>query len=478
MKKIKNLKRLVVLLLLTGLTTVSCSEEFLDVPKNTDGVTADVVFANNTTVEAFITGIFRVFRSQYTTVDSAGLQSIYFARTIKGNDLIQSPSWYRFDYGHENREPSYRRTVFNWDFSYDLINQANTLIEGVTNSSLDDGSKKRYIAIGKTIRAFYYFQLALDYAPNYNTDPNASRLPIYTVPATGASLGNPTSTTADVYALIKSDLTEAIADLPDTRIGKSYINKAVAQGILARVLLVTQDNWALASSSARAAYGGNAAAAVPSTSYGTGFQDMTDPEWIWAMYQDEVESAYYWGAPANLTDHLSTPAFYKATYVNKYFVETFSDSDERKLFINFYGSSTPYREFITTKFSFTLEEDFPIMRKSEMVLADAEAQYHLGNEGPAHDLLFDLQSDRDPNAVRSTNTGPALLEEILLERRKELYGENGVEFMDAKRYRKPIIRDNVHRVILDVPADNELFWLKIPEKEIDANPNIDDSINS
>ncbi len=478
MKKINKFNRLVVLLLLVALTAVSCSKEFLDEPKNTDGVTADVVFGDNSTVEAFITGILRLFRSQYTTVDSAGLQSIYFARTIKGNDLIQGPSWYLFDYAHENREPNYRRTVFNWDFSYDMINQANTLIKGVENSSLDENAKKEFIAVGKTIRAFYYFQLVLDFAPNYTTNSNASRLPIYTEPATGASTGNPTSTSAEVISLVKSDLTEAIADLTDNRLGKSYINKAVAQGILARVLLVTQDNWGLASSSARAVYGGNAASAVPSTSYGTGFQDMSDPEWVWAMYQDQVESAYYYGAPANLTDHLSAPAFYKATYINKNFVNTFSATDERKLFFDIYGSSTPYREYVTTKFSFTLEEDFPIMRKSEMVLIDAEAQYHLGNQTVAHNLLFALQSDRDPSAVKSSNTGQALLDEILLERRKELYGENGVEFFDAKRYRKPILRDDVHRVQIDVPADSELFWLKIPEKEIDANPNIDDSINN
>lgn len=478
MKKINKFNRLVILLLLVALTAVSCSKEFLDEPKNTDGVTADVVFGDNTTVEAFITGILRLFRSQYTSVDSAGLQSIYFARTIKGNDLIQAPSWYLFDYAHENREPNYRRTVFNWDFSYDMINQANTLITGVTNSSLDENAKKEFIAVGKTLRAFYYFQLALDFAPNYTTNANASRLPIYTEPATGASLGNPTSTTAEVFALIKSDLTEAIANLSANRIGKSYINKAVAQGILARVLLVTQDNWALASSSAKAVYGGNAASAVPSTSYGTGFQDMTDPEWVWAMYQNENESTYYYGAPANLTDHLSAPAFYKATYINKNFVNTFSATDERKLFFDIYGSSTPYREYVTTKFSFTLEEDFPIMRKSEMVLIDAEAQYQLGNQTAAHNLLFALQSDRDPSAVKSSNTGQALLDEILLERRKELYGENGVEFFDAKRYRKAIVRDDVHRVQLTVPADSELFWLKIPEKEIDANPNIDDSINN
>ncbi|WP_170309826.1 RagB/SusD family nutrient uptake outer membrane protein [Seonamhaeicola maritimus] len=479
MKKIIKLKRFVILSLLAVFTFVGCSEEFLDDPKNTDGVTADVVFGDKATVEAFITGIFRLFRRQYTSVDSAGLQSIYFARTIKGNDLIQAPSWYLFDYAHENREPTYRRTVFNWDFSYDMINQANTLILGVTNSSaLDDNAKKEYIAVGKTLRAFYYFQLALDFCPNLNTNSSISRLPIYLEPATGASEGNPTSPLSEVYSLIVSDLKAAIQDLTDTRIGKSYINKAVAQGILARVLLVTQDDWSLASSLAKDVYGGNAATAVPSSSYGTGFLDMTDPEWVWAMYQDAVESTYYYGAPANLTDHLSAPAFYKATYVNTNFVATFSATDERNLFFDLYGSSTPYREFITTKFSFTLEEDFAIMRKSEMVLIDAEAQYHMGNEGPAHDLLFALQSDRDPNAVKSSNTGQALLDEILLERRKEMYGENGVEFFDAKRYRLPIDRDPVHRVEIDLPADSELFWLKIPQKEIDANPNIDDSINS
>ncbi|WP_242117880.1 RagB/SusD family nutrient uptake outer membrane protein [Aestuariivivens sediminicola] len=479
MKKFSNLKRFNILILFAILFVVSCSEEFLDEPKNTDGVTADVVFSNNSTVEAFITGILRNFRSQYSTVDTAGLQSIYFARTIKGNDLIQSPNWYLFDYGHENREPNYRRTIFNWDFSYDMINQANTLIQGVTNSStLSESAKKEYIAVGKTLRAFYYFQLVLDFAPNYNTNSSIARLPLYTEPATGASEGNAPSPTSEVINLIKTDLQEAIADLTDSRLGKSYINKAVAQGIMARVLLVTQDDWSMASAMARAAYGGNAAAAVPSTSYGTGFLDMSDPEWIWGMYQDAVESTYYYGAPANFTDHLSAPAFYKATYINKYFVETFSATDERNLFFDLYGSSTPYREFITTKFSFTLEEDFAIMRKSEMVLIDAEAQYHLNNESAAHDLLYTLQKDRDPNAVKSTNTGQALLDEILLERRKEMYGENGVEFFDAKRYRMPIVRDEVHRVVLTVPADSPLFWLKIPEKEIDANPNIDASINN
>ena len=135
-------------------------------------------------------------------------------------------------------------------------------------------------------------------------------------------------------------------------------------------------------------------------------------------------------------------------------------------------------EFVTTKFAFTFESDAPLMRKSEMVLADAEAQFHLGNSTAAQDLLFTLQSERDPMAVRSGNTGQALLDEILFERRKELYGEIGVEWFDAKRYSLPIDRDPVHRVEVDIPADSELFFLQVPQNEIDANDAIDNSINT
>ncbi len=473
---LKNIKRGFLLMFTAFALMTSCQKEFLEEPKNTNGVTADVVFADRAVVESYVTGILRNFRAQYTTVDTGGLYAMYFARTVKGNDIIQSPNWYRFDYGHENREPNYRRTIFNWDYNYDNVNQANVLIQGVENSTLDDVSKREFIAVGKTLRAFHYFQLALEFAPNYTTDPSASRLPIYTEPATGASEGNPTSPTSEVYALILSDLKAAIADLPDSRLGKSYINKAVAQGILSRVLLVTQDDWALASSSARAAYGGNAASAVVSTNWGAGFTDLGDQEWLWGMYQDANETNFFYAAPHVMTDHLTLS--YQATYVNTNFVSEFAATDVRRLFFDIYGSSTPYREFITTKFAFTFDTDLPIMRKSEMVLIDAEAQARMGNDGPAQDLLFALQSARDGSAVKSTSTGAALMDEILLERRKELYGEFGVEWFDAKRTRSAIVRDPEHRVVLTVPADSELFYLKIPEKEIDANPNIDESINN
>ncbi len=464
-------------LLLGCIFMTSCSDDFLDEPASEEGITANAVFADRLGVEAYITGILKRSRSQHTRTDRAGLNSVYFARDLKGNDLIQRATWFATDYTFENREPGHSRPVFTWDYCYEHVNHGNVLIDGVTNSStLDENSKREFIAFGKFWRAFHYFQLALEFAPNYRNDPSISRLPIYTNPATGESEGNPTSPLSDVFELILSDLNEAIADLPDTRIGKSYINKAVAQGVLARVLLVTMDDWEKVSSLAREVYGGDAETAVPSNNYSIGFVDFTDPEWVWALYQDEVETHFFWSAAPGMMDH--DLGFFKATYINRNFVNEFSATDSRNLFADIYNSSTPYREFVSSKFKFEFEADIPLMRKSEMVLIDAEAQYHLGNESVAHDLLFALQKDRDPGAIISTNTGQDLLDEILLERRKELYGELGVEWFDAKRYRLPINRDPVHRVVVNVPVDSELLFLKIPQKEIDANPNIDASINN
>ncbi|MDO5971297.1 RagB/SusD family nutrient uptake outer membrane protein [Flavivirga aquimarina] len=471
--------------LLVFITTIlfSCSKDFLDEPQNTAGLPENVVFSDREIVQSFVTGIYDRYKGQWdndltdgvnnSSVDTGGLYAMYFARTVKGNDLIQAPSLFRFDYAHDNKQPTYRRTNFTWTFNYEIVNYANVLINGVENSpDLDEVTKKEFIAIGKVIRAFHYFQIALEFAPNYNNDRTVARIPIYTGPATG----NAPSPLSDVYDLILSDLKAAIPDLSEERLGKSYINKSVANGILARVLLVTQDDWTLAASSAKAAYGGNASSAVVSTNWGNGFDELSDQDWLWGHFQNGIsESNFYWLSPHSMTDHKGDG--YSATFINTNFRDMFSDTDVRKLFEDLYNSSTAYREFVTNKFVFTFASDVPLMRKSEMVLIDAEAQYNLGNETGARNLLFALQQDRDPNATISTNSGSALMNEILLERRKELYGEIGVEWFDAKRLRLPINRDPEHRIVVNVPADSELFYLSIPQSEIDANPNMDASLN-
>ena len=78
-----------------------------------------------------------------------------------------------FSFANANREPTYRRTRFNWEFPYYVINQANNLIIGVTESSLGETDKAELIAQGRTLRAFMYFQLAMDYQSTYSENPSA-----------------------------------------------------------------------------------------------------------------------------------------------------------------------------------------------------------------------------------------------------------------------------------------------------------------
>ncbi|WP_339918649.1 RagB/SusD family nutrient uptake outer membrane protein [uncultured Flavobacterium sp.] len=456
---------------------VGCSQDFLDDPKPTDAVSPDVVFTSRTGVEAFISGIMRRFRGQYTRTDAAGLNSMFFARTMKGNDLIQANTWFRDDYANDNREPTYTRSSFSWNYSFYMINQANALINGVEGSTLGDSDKKELAAYGYALRGFFYHQLVLEFCPTYSADKNFPAPPIYTELSLA---GKPMSTVDEVYKLIVSDLTKAVNGLTANRLGKSYINKNVAQGILAQVYQV-MGNWQGAADAAKASYGGNPTAVLSPSTYRSGFNDISNLEWIWGSAQRTDQSNYYWNAPASMADH--TTVSYSATYVNNDFVNLFSATDVRAYFVRkstSITSTTDYRYWTTRKFKFTFDSDNAIIRTPEMILIEAEAKARLtGKESEGHDLLYVLQKNRDVNAVKSTNTGAALINEILVERRKELYAEVGVEWFDAKRLRRGITRTGNHRIgaSASLTADDKKFFLKIPQSEIDANDFIDDSVN-
>ncbi|QLC67566.1 RagB/SusD family nutrient uptake outer membrane protein [Flavobacterium sp. LPB0248] len=474
----KSLILKIFIAIVTLLTTASCSKDFLDEPQPTAGVSETVIFSSREGVEAFISGIMRRFRGQFSSTDTAGLNSIFFARSVKGNDLIQADNWFGSDYANTNREPTYRRTIFTWNYCYYMINQANALITGVEESTvLTSQDKKELAAYGYALRGFFYHQLVLEFCPSYSVDTNYPAPPIYT---SVSKEGNAMSTVGEMYMFIESDLLKAIDGLTANRLGKSYINKNVANGILAEVYQV-MGNWSGAANAANAAYGGDPAAVLNAAGYRSGFDNYSSVEWIWGTPQRSDQTNYYYNAPAVMTDHMV--ASYAATYINKDFVSLFSPTDVRGYFQKKSASITDINDFrywITRKFSFSFAGHNPIIRAPEMILIEAEAKVRLGDEVTGHNLLYTLQKDRDVNAVKSANTGAALIDEILMERRKELYAENGVEWFDAKRLRRGITRTGNHRIGAagSLTADDKKFFLKIPQAEIDANPLIPKDINN
>lgn len=477
MKKI--FKSIFVLAVFAG-GIISCMEDTLDDPKPNQ-ITDEVIFGSVDAVNSYFSGIYRYMRRQYqyaedtSSTDAGGLYSIYFARSVKGNDLIQAPTWYLNDYAHLNREPIYRRTKVNWQFLYDIANKANIMIAGVEKSTnLSASEKVQALGEARALRALAYFELTIDFQNTYTEDNTKVSFPIYTEPNPKESKAF--STLKEVYDFIKADLEYAVTNLSDSRLNKTHIDKQVAQGIYARVLLVTQDDWAKCEKMANAAYGGSPSSVLSPDDYSNGFDNMDDKEWMWAIYQADDQSNYYFMAPHAFMDHEADAYF--GTYINSNFVSQFTATDVRNTFYNKYNSATPYRKYVSNKFAFSFSSNAPLMRTPEMILTEAEAKYWQGNEAGAKTLLDAVRINRDAAAVASTETGTALLNKILLERRKELYGEIGIEFFDLKRLRMPMKRDAVHRIVVDLDKDDKRYYLKIPQAEIDANPYIDESINA
>jgi hypothetical protein len=121
--------------------------------------------------------------------------------------------------------------------------------------------------------------------------------------------------------------------------------------------------------------------------------------------------------------------------------------------------------------------DVPYIRLAEMYLIMAEAYARAGKEPEARAALFTLAKNRDASYVLSTNSGQALIDEILVQRRVELWGE-GFRFYDLKRLNLPLDRTVVPNFVsasvggvMQVPAGDNRWVFAIPIAEIQANPN-------
>jgi len=117
--------------------------------------------------------------------------------------------------------------------------------------------------------------------------------------------------------------------------------------------------------------------------------------------------------------------------------------------------------------------DYIYLRNAEFYLTRAEALARLGRDEEAQQVLFDLNSTRDPNYAKSTSRGQTLIDEIILYRRIELFGE-GVASFDMARLGVDLNRqDNRLNPVqpgadIFVPAGSEKMTFPIPTLELDA----------
>jgi hypothetical protein len=299
---------------------------------------------------------------------------------------------------------------------------------------------------------------------------------------------------AQVYAQIDDDINKAVLLLVDTQQQRpEHMGLAVALGLKARIALVKED-WNTALNAAEAAISASRCQILDVPSF-IGLNDATAQNVMWGAKIPVEEVGMY----ASLFAHMSTNISYGQSapkQISPDLYHKMNSSDTRRAWwdpndpvYNYYGG------YIQRKFDFsnlqTWEGDYIWMRVEEMYLTAAEAASHLDIETTAKDYLMQLMSKRDPyytcnksgnriGALTTDETG-SLLEEILLQRRIELWGEDG-RIYTIRRLHQGFNRTSErgwpNGLLLSdhygAPMDPECYlWvLTIPQAEFDGNPNV------
>lgn len=408
-----------------------------------------------------------------------GLKGMHIGTDLMSNDMIQTSShWFSEYYNYTGRQQQNTRgTATVWGFYYTVIRDANLIIDLTPEDTQDPGllaTKGKALAL----RGLAYFDLIRLYG-NGETG-----IPLYTE---DEAIGS-RAATSQVVAQIGEDLQNAYAALEGYDRGgdKGQIDQDVVAGLLARYHL-EYGNYGQAITMAEQAQ--TAGTLMSSTQIMDGFDDISNPSWIWGVdITAETTGIYasFFSHMGNLNaGYAGLLGSYKS--IDKRLYDAISETDARKDWFVGADQVEEYGipQYANVKFvdATFFEGDLIYMRVEEMVLIEAEARALSGDDAGAAQTLYELVSKRDPNYTLSTNTEEALLEEIRTHRRIELWGE-GFAFFDMKRWGMDLVRDyegTNHAAWAgrhNYPANSAYMNLQIPIGEINANDEISEADNN
>lgn len=491
MMKFKNISRFSLMALLAGaIMLTGCKEEALEKVPVTR-VSPGTVFANTDNAFAAINGMHRLLYSQWYSVQAEGGQSgnmLYME--VLGDDFVMTANangWFVAEYRWLNhRNVNSNMVRYNYGFYYVFVGNANQIIAQIDNAVGSDADKNNLKAQALTYRAWAYYQMVQLYGKRYVKGGDNSSLGMSLV-LEPTSTAVPRSTVEETYAQINKDLDDAISlfGSASARRDKSHLSLEVAKGIKARVAL-TQQNYAVAAQMAKEARG----SVKPMTQAQVmgGFSDYSNPEWLWGVFHRDDQPTYFYSFFAYVGNFSSTNTRGNPKAINSRLYAKISSTDIRKQLWDSTGKDATFplaasgvrMPYMTRKFLLAnpgnSNGDLALMRAAEMYLIEAEALARDGKDADAATVLFELASARDTQYTKSTKTGAALIDEILTQRRVELWAE-GFRFYDLKRLNLPLDRDNANHPAtlaqkLTEPAGTINWEFLIPQGEIDRTQGV------
>ena len=466
---IKYLKIREVLILFIAINLFSsCGKDFLE-PKPTTSIENDEVFKSLTNTEVAMVGAY----DQLANYQYDGLYNPIMS-DITGEDVLinseKNYNWFIPVYQLAVL-PSHQYASNPWRKGYKVIYDANNIIHGANRvPDATEEEKSNIIAEAKVMRAYVMLKLVEMYAPAYTKDPDAPGILLVTSPLNYDAPDVGRSSVSDIYNQIVSDLTFGVNTLKDTP-NPGFFGVRAAQALLARAYLDMQ-NWDKANEFAALAR--NGMDLMPYAELFSGFYSSNSETIFSLAYTPEDNNVY-----VTIPSFYWPVAGYSSMRADVKFVERFDQNDIRSYYF-LKEDEIDDDNWLILKFKHNQQvgnAERISIRASEMYLIEAESNAELGNNSLAQDALFMVQNRAFPNSQKSINTGKELIDEILIERRKELFGE-GFRWNDIKRRNLPLVREGDHWVKLNIQPNDEDYYrltFPIPQKEIDANKSLSES---
>ncbi len=420
-----------------------------------------------------------------------GYGAIMYVRDLMTGDLLQSTKNYaiHFYYWAQNKYQGdgYLFGQYICTYYYGFILTINNMVGAVNPDNATD-EQLGYLGAGLAFRALCYIDLArmYEFLPNDKTsninadgnDVSGLTVPIVTAEMNQAdALNNPRATHAKMKEFIESDLNKAEEYIKHlTKTGNGVLpDLSCVYGLKARLYMWDGD-YENAAKYARLAI--NNAKVQPMseedcTNYKTGFNDIT--KWMWGATQTSEDYSVKTGI-VNWTSWLSNQTTFGYTgygeenmpfnEIDKKMYERISDTDFRKLeFKAPEGSELADKviqipatksladkrmpAYASVKFrpnegntddpNIGAASSYPIMRVEEMYFIEAEAEAHI-NAAKGKELLENfMKTYRDPQYTCKVSSTDDVVEEIVFQKRVELWGE-GQTFYDIKRLNYSVTR--------------------------------------
>lgn len=509
MRKISN----VILTCVCVFSAISCGEELLE-KENKNNQTTESYYKTADEIVTAVNGVYAMLQS-----NPLGGREWYFLHDLRSDEMTAGGGHLE---AHRRQiltgvhTPSNDIPLLVWSAFYRMILRANAVIKFAPDAVFqDEDLRARCIGEAKFLRGYAYFQL-------YGL---FGAVPLYEDYATSLEGAKPRASLAEVKARIVSDFTDAISSLPASY---SEVNLGRATNIAARAMLAKvymfDGQYAEAKPLLEAVIDAGETAAGGTALVDEYFDNFTEEaefnkESIWEIGYDASEGGYNWDGDGNdygrnetwIRSQEYSAVGWRNLIPSQKMMEEYEDGDPRleySIYVagDLYGDANnpttvlndgdirgdavmvdgvetkPSWRKYSTMYKATGAWDqnginYRMLRYADMYLLLAECENEVGTPAKAVEYLNKTRTRPSvnmpeyPTAEYPTGTKDEIMRAIMHERMIELAAEEQRNF-DILRWRKA---GKLPSEPISYFVANKYELLPIPTRELDNNPNINQS---